>query len=122
MGKSLYERIGGDKAVQATVIKMYDKVLDDALLAPFFEDIDVDALRRSQMAFVTVAFGGPNHYTGKNMRSAHQNAVNKGLSDAHFDRVAAHLKAAMEELSVPADLIAEALTIVSGTRDDVLNR
>ena len=122
MSKTLFERIGGEKAVQAAVIKMYDKVLGDELLAPFFEDIDVDALRHSQMAFVTVAFGGPNHYTGKNMRSAHEKAVRSGLSDAHFDRVAAHLKAAMEELSVPAELIAEALAIVGSTRADVLNR
>ena len=122
MKQSLYERIGGEKAVQATVIKMYDKVLDDELLAPFFENIDVDALRRSQMAFVSVAFGGPNIYTGKSMRSAHQDAVSKGLGDVHFDRVAAHLKAAMEELSVPPALITEALAIVDSTRTDVLNK
>ena len=122
MSKSLFERIGGEKAVQTTVVKMYDKILDDNLLAPFFENIDVDALRRSQMAFVTVAFGGPNHYTGKNMRSAHKDAVSKGLSDTHFDRVAMHLKAAMEELNVPADLIAEALAIVASTRNEVLNQ
>ena len=122
MNKTLFERIGGEKAVQAAVIKMYDKVLGDELLAPFFEDIDVDALRRSQMAFVTVAFGGPNHYTGKNMRVAHEHAVRNGLSDTHFDRVATHLKTAMEELSVPVDLISEALAIVASTRKDVLNR
>jgi hemoglobin len=122
MSKSLFERIGGEKAVQSTVVKMYDKILDDDLLAPFFENIDVDALRRSQMAFVTVAFGGPNHYTGNTMRSAHKDAVSKGLSEVHFDRVATHLQTAMQELNVPADLIAEALAIVASTRDDVLNR
>lgn len=122
MNASLYERIGGEKAVKATVIKMYDKILDDPLLAPFFENIDVEKLRLSQTAFVTYAFGGPNHYTGQSMRSAHQRAVADGLSDAHFDRVAAHLKRAMEELAVPAELIAEALAIVGTTRADVLNR
>lgn len=119
---SLYEAIGGETAVRATVLKMYEKVLDDPELAPFFESIDVEALRRSQTAFVTFAFGGPNHYTGQNLRTAHKNAVSQGMDDRHFDRVAAHLKASMEELSVPADLILQALAIVETTRNDVMGR
>jgi len=120
MKKSLFERIGAEAAVQATVVKMYDKILDDALLAPFFENIDVEALRLSQSAFVTYAFGGPNHYTGRHLRQAHAGAVSHGLSGEHFDRVTAHLKSAMEELNVPTDLITEALAIVASTRSDVL--
>ena len=122
MTQSLFERIGGDGAVRATVLKMYDKILADEALAPFFEDIDVDALRRSQSAFVTYAFGGPNDYSGKNMRAAHANSVKNGLNDTHFDLVAGHLKSAMEELNVPNNLINEALAIVGSTRTDVLNR
>ena len=122
MTQSLYERIGGESAVRATVIKLYDKLLDDDAVAPFFEDIDVDALRNSQTAFVTYAFGGPNNYQGNNLRAAHANAVEGGLNDNHFDIVAGHLKAAMEELSVPADLVDEAMGIVGSTRDDVLNK
>ena len=122
MTPSLYERIGGEGAVSATVMKLYEKILDDDLLAPFFENSDVDSLRRSQHAFVTYAFGGPNHYQGKSMRAAHNEAVNHGLSDAHFDAVAKHLKTAMQELNVPEALIAEALAIVNSTRADVLNR
>lgn len=120
MTKTLFERIGGNAAVKATVVKMYDKILDDAELAPFFENIDVEKLRLSQSAFVTYAFGGPNHYTGKNLRQAHAGAVSQGLEDRHFDRVALHLKSAMQELNVPADLIDEALAIVGSTRKDVL--
>lgn len=122
MNQSLFERIGGDSAVRATVMKLYDKILDDPELASFFENIDVDALRRSQSAFVTYAFGGPPNYTGKNLRDAHRNAVSQGLDDLHFDRVAKHLSSAMQELNVPADLIAEAMAVVESTRKDVLNR
>lgn len=120
MVQSLFERIGGKSAVKATVVKLYDKILDDEKIAPFFDDIDVDALRRSQSAFVTYAFGGPNNYNGKNMRAAHTKSVKNGLNDEHFDIVAGHLRSAMEELCVPADLIDEALTIVGSTRNDVL--
>lgn len=122
MSKSLFERIGGESAVKATVIKMYDKILSDEELAPFFENIDVDRLRLSQAAFVTYAFGGRSHYSGKGLRVAHAAAVSQGLGDSHFDGVVAHLKSAMEELRVPAELISEALTIVGSTRKDVLGK
>lgn len=120
--QSLYERIGGDNAVKATVVKMYEKVLADDLLAKFFSTTNVEALRHSQSAFVTFAFGGPNAYTGRSMRDAHRNSVNHGLSDQHFDRVVAHLQTAMRELNVPEPLIQEATAIVETTRNDVLNR
>ena len=119
---SLYERIGGAEAVKATVALLYDKVLSDPLLIPFFQDIDVERLRSSQSAFVSMAFGGPVQYSGANMRKAHERLVARGLSDAHFDKVASHLKSAMEDLSVPPSLITEALSIVETTRPDVLNR
>ncbi len=121
MVQSLYERIGGETAVQATVDKMYEKILADSVLAPFFAHTDMTRQRLSQAAFVTYAFGGPNHYTGKGLRNAHRKAVENGLSNKHFDLVAGHLKSAMEELGVNDGLIAEALAIVGGTRADVLN-
>lgn len=121
MMQSLYERIGGESAVKATVIKLYDKILDDPELAPFFENIDVERLRLSQSAFVTYAFGGMKHYSGKSMRAAHHHAVAQGLSGLHFDLVAGHLKSALQELGVASVLIDEALAIVETTRNDVLN-
>jgi hemoglobin len=122
MKQSLFERIGGESAVRATVIKMYDKILSDHELLPFFENINVEALRNSQISFVTFAFGGPTKYSGQDLRAAHQKSVSQGLSDRHFDLVAGHLKSAMQELNVANDLIDEALAIVSGTRRDVLNK
>jgi len=122
MNESLYELIGGAAAVEAAVDKMYEKILKDQSLAVFFEGMDMPKLRNSQVAFVTMAFGGPNQYTGENLRKAHENLVNKGLSDEHFDAVVSHLKEAMEELKVPRNLINEALTFVASTRNDVLGR
>ncbi len=118
--KSLYERIGGETAISQTVIKLYDKILDDPELSPFFENIDVDRLRNSQKAFVTLAFGGNNHYTGKNLRASHQNSVKNGLNNKHFDLVVMHLTNSMRELGVSEELIKEATDIVETTRTDVL--
>ncbi len=121
MQKTLFERIGGQSAVEATVTKLYEKLLNDPALAPFFSDANMAELHRSQSAFVTMAFGGPHHYKSLDLRAVHLDARLNGLGHAHFDATLAHLQNAMRELDVPEDMILEASEIVESTRRDVLN-
>ena len=120
--KSLYERIGGEAAVDAAVDVFYRKVLADERINMFFEGVDMDKQRAKQKGFLTFAFGGPNSYTGKDMREGHAHLVAKGLNDSHFDAVMENLGATMKELGVPNDLIAEAAAIAESVRNDVLGR
>lgn len=119
---SVYEDIGGAAAVNAAVGRFYMKLLGDAKLAPFFEGVSMDRQRAKQVAFLTMVFGGPSEYDGKDLREGHKHLVARGLSDVHFDAVAGHLKATLEELSVDPALIATIMSTVAGTRADVLNR
>jgi hemoglobin len=82
----------------------------------------MDAQRAKQKAFLTMAFGGPNDYTGKDMRQAHAKLVERGLDDSHFDAVAGHLSDTLKELEVPSELIDEVMKIAGSTREDVLGR
>ena len=75
-----------------------------------------------QKAFLTMAFGGPKAYTGKDMRAAHAHLVARGLNDSHFNAVAENLKLTLEELKVPEELISQVLAIAESTRSDVLGR
>jgi hemoglobin len=118
---SLYEKIGGEKALDAAVEIFYSKVINDPDLAPFFDGISMERQRNMQKAFLTVAFGGPNKYSGRGMRAAHARPVAIGLNEKHFDKVAEHLQRTLLELSVPYELIQEAITIAASTKNDVLN-
>lgn len=120
--QSLYDQIGGEAAVDAAVDIFYRKVLADDRINKFFEDVDMDKQAAKQKAFLTVAFGGPNKYTGKDMRDGHAHLVAKGLNDSHFDAVMEHLGATLKELNVPDELIAKAAAIAESTRNDVLGR
>jgi hemoglobin len=122
MSQSLYDRIGGVGAVDAAVDLFYRKVLTDASISHFFDATDMDEQRAKQKSFLTMVFGGPNEYTGKDMREAHAPLVKRGLNDGHFDAVAGHLKGTLEELGVAEEAIAEVLTIAGSTREDVLGR
>ena len=122
MTQSLFERIGGEPAVEAAVDLFYRKVLSDDAISHFFDSTDMDAQRAKQKAFLTMAFGGPKNYTGKELREAHAPMVEKGLDDEHFDAVAGHLETTLREMGVDDGLIGEVMTIVGGTRDDILGR
>jgi hemoglobin len=119
---TLYDRLGGEAAVEAAVVSFYEKIMADELLSPFFEHLDMDAQIKKQISFMTMAFGGPSRYTGKDLRTAHAKLVAGGLHDKHFDAVAEHLRLTLDELGIDATTTSEVLDIVGGTRRDVLNR
>ncbi|MFT5520656.1 MAG: hemoglobin [Enterobacterales bacterium] len=120
MSDTVFEKIGGYAAVNAAVDIFYRKVLSDSTISGFFDDVEMDEQIAKQKRFLVMAFGGPNHYTGKGLRTAHAPLVAKGLGEAHFAAVAGHLQATLEELGVPADLIGEVMAIAGSTHDDVL--
>jgi len=119
---TLYERIGGEAAVDAAVDIFYRKVLSDERVNGFFDDVDMDGQIAKQKGFLTMIFGGPNNYTGKDMREGHKHLVAKGLNDSHVDAIVELLGETLKELGVADSDIAEIAGIANGARDDVLNR
>lgn len=122
---TLYEQLGGKEAVDLAVDKFYDKVLNDDRVKHFFVNTDMKQQKNHQKAFMTYAFGGTDKFTGRDMRSAHQELVEKmGLTDLHFDAIAENLVVSLRELNVSEDLIAQVVAVVGAVehRNDVLNR
>ncbi len=120
--QSLFEQIGGEAAVNAAVDIFYRKVLADYRINRFFDNVDMEQQAAKQKAFLTMAFGGPNNYTGTDMRNAHARLVKMGLDDSHFDAVMEHLGGTLKELNVSDNLIAQVAAIAESTRNDVLGR
>src|SRR5487761_2102482 len=117
-----YDEIGGEAAVNAAVDIFYRKVLQDARINKFFGGVDMGKQSAKQKAFLTMALGGPNTYTGADMRRGHAHLVAQGLNDSHFDAVMENLGATLTELNVPGHLIAQAAAIAESTRNDVLGK
>ena len=120
--KSLYDQLGGEAAVNAAVDIFYRKVLADNRIKHFFDGVDMAKQAAKQKAFLTMAFGGPNRYTGEDMRKGHAHLVAKGLNDSHFDAVMENLGATLKELNVPGNLIAQCAAIAESVRKDVLGK
>lgn len=119
---SLYERLGGEPAVSTAVEIFYRKMLTDDRVARFFDDVDMDGQIAKQKGFLTMVLGGPNEYTGKDMRTGHAPLVARGLNDSHVDVVIEHLGATLIELGATPAQVAEVAALANSVRDDVLNR
>lgn len=119
----LYNRVGGEKAMDIAVDVFYRKVLKDDLVGGFFEDVDMEGQRLKQKSFLAMAFGGPYQYSGLDLRKAHGRLVEQmGLTDEHFDRVAAIFRETMEEVEISNKEIDEMMAVLESARDDILNR
>ena len=101
----------------------YRKVLEDELVAKFFEDIDMDRQRLKQKNFLCMAFGGPYQFSGMDLRNTHRRLVQEmGLADAHFDRVLQLFRDSLVEVNVSEKELNSMVEILETARADILNR
>ena len=114
---SLYHAIGGRAALVAAVDVFFARLLDDPVLGPFFPGgVDVTH-RRFVVTFLGEALGGPERYHGRDLGNAHSHL---GITDALFDRTAAHLDATLEELGLPRRLVDAIIGVVAGLRPTIV--
>jgi hemoglobin len=122
MSTSIYDQIGGAAAMDAAVDLFYRKVLSDDRVNEFFDGVDMERQAAKQKAFLTMVTGGPNSYTGRNMRDSHAKLVARGLNDSHVDAIIELLGETLKELGVNDEQIKQVAAIAESVRDDVLSR
>jgi len=120
MNLPLYDRIGGDRAMDIAVDTFHRKLLEDELVAPYFQDVDMEAQRLKQKSFLAMAFGGPYQPSGLDLRKTHGQLA--GLTEAHFDRVLAIFEETVRGLGIPEKEVGEMVHVLQSVKDDILNR
>jgi hemoglobin len=63
------------------------------------------------------ALGGPERYRGPDLAAAHRHLR---ISNAHFDKTAAHLDAVLDGLGVPRELTDQIIGIVATLRPHIV--
>lgn len=111
-----YDRIGGDAGIERLIARLYDRVLADPDLAPFFSRASIDKVQRMQREFIGAALGGPQVYSGLSLSWVH---ANRGITTAHFNRFAQHLLSALEEMSVGSDDMQNIVHRISVHKNDI---
>jgi len=72
---TIYDTLGGEKAVRALVDGLYFRIVGDVVLRPFFARADMEALKKSQVLFFCQLLGGPQQYRGPGIRELHADGL-----------------------------------------------
>ena len=97
--KTLYERLGGQPAVNAVVDDFAGRVLADTRINAKFAKSDPARLVTNLKAFVCMATGGPCEYKGQTMEASHHNM---GVTEGEFNALVGDLVASLDHFKVPA--------------------
>jgi hemoglobin len=95
--QKLFERLGGAAALAQVVRDMYQRVLNDPELAPFFQNTSIERLHNMQYQFLASAFDGPVQYAGIELSAIHRG---RGITSRHFARFCGHFADALEAYGV----------------------
>ncbi len=107
MEKSLFDKYGGFSTVSRIVLSLYDRLLDDDDVGPFFDEVDLPRLIDHQTKFVSSLMGGPASFTDDHIERAHRGMI---ITDHHFDR----LKSIVTETLADFDVTDEDIATIVG--------
>ncbi|MFC6874456.1 truncated hemoglobin [Halobellus marinus] len=117
--ETLYERLGGRDGISAVVDEFYDRLVEDETLGPFFEDADLERLRRTQTDFLCEAAGGPETYDAEPVREAH---LHVPFTEDHIVRAVEILSETLDEYEVPDEDAEKVIQAIAQYRDELLAR
>jgi hemoglobin len=116
---TLYARLGGNAAITKVIADFVDNnVANDARINHFFAQTDLVRLKAKLVEFVDNATGGPEAYTGLDMKTAH---AGMKITVADFNALVEDLVKSLDTFKVPAAEKQELLALLGPTQSDIVS-
>jgi hemoglobin len=120
--KSLYDRLGGKKAIIAVVDEFVGRVAADTRINKYFmaaasDPKRLDAFKMKLVDQICEASGGPCKYKGVDMKSAH---AGMGITASDFDALVEDLVAALDKFKVGAAEKQHLLGVLGPMKSDIV--
>ncbi len=98
--RTLYERLGGQGAIQAVVTKLISNAGADKRVNGYFKNADLKQLNKHVVDQVCAASGGPCTYSGRDMKTTHNGMK---ITTAAFNAFVEDLVSALDSLQRPEE-------------------
>ena len=115
--RSLYERLGGQGAIQAVVTKFIGNVGADTRINKWFATADLKKLNKLLVEQVCAASGGPCTYSGRDMKTTHKGMK---ITTAAFNALVEDLVSALDTFNVPEKEKGELLAVLGPMNKDIV--
>ncbi|HYM82440.1 MAG TPA: group 1 truncated hemoglobin [Candidatus Limnocylindria bacterium] len=119
METSLYHRLGGETAIRAVVDQFVANVAADERINKFFAATDLGELKKHLVNQIGQASGGPQKYTGRDMKTAH---AGMGVGEADFNALVEDLVKALDQFRVPEKEKGELLALLDPMKGDIVEK
>ncbi|MGH2572202.1 MAG: group I truncated hemoglobin [Actinomycetota bacterium] len=117
MERTLFERLGGQSAIESVVEAFVARCAGDDRINKKFARTDVPRLKKMLVDQVCEATGGPCTYAGRDMRDTH---VGMGVTAGEFDALVEDLVATLGQFQVPQPEQDELLGLLAPMRGDIV--
>jgi chemotaxis signal transduction protein/truncated hemoglobin YjbI len=105
--RSIFDRIGGEIGVHGAVSLLSNRLLEDPQLESSISASNIEQIIATFVGLLTKRLGGPNaSFMGNSIEDA---LADSRISPAHLNDIVHHLRAALEVMEMPAELVEEVL-------------
>jgi len=115
--ESLYDRLGGQPAITAVVDDFLGNVAADIRINGRFANANLPRLKIRLVELIAAGSGGPQKYSGRDMKSAHQGM---NITVAEFGALVEDLGKSLDKFKVPAKEKGELLAILGPMQGDIV--
>jgi hemoglobin len=120
--KSLFERLGGSSGIERIVDEVASRHLENPIIQarfrPYLEQPGkLDQLKVHLARFLELGSGGPQRYTGRDMKSAHRGM---NISPAEYMAAVDDIVAALVKVDVDEQTRKDVLAIAWSLKGDIM--
>lgn len=120
---SLFARLGGSPGIERIVDEVAGRHLENPVIAarfrPFLDEPEkLQSLKEHLARFLEMGSGGPQHYTGRDMRSAH---TGMNISPAEYMAAIDDILQALAHVGIDEQTRKDVLAIVWSLKGDVMH-
>jgi hemoglobin len=120
MSKSLYERLGASEGIRRLVDDVVAAHLGNPIVKTRFESVkDMAHLKKKAHEFFCAGAGGPEAYTGKDMRVAHQGM---NISEQEYLAVMDDIVGALDKNRLDEGTTKDVIAILYSLKGDIMRR
>ncbi|HWQ95277.1 MAG TPA: group 1 truncated hemoglobin [Gammaproteobacteria bacterium] len=116
---SLYDRLGGKKAIKAVVAEFTSIVGGDQRINHYFAKTDLTHFKAMMVDQICEGSGGPCKYKGRDMKTTHKGMA---ITDADFNAVVEDLVKALDKFKVAKKEQDDLLGILGPMKPDIVGQ
>jgi len=117
---TLYRRIGGHDVLAALVEDLLDRLTADPMLRVYWKGKCHDSMKKDKqliLEFLCMAFGGPDQYLGRDMKTSHDGL---GITDEEWVAFVRHTVATLDKFDIAEREKREFLAAADSLKPDIV--